>query len=326
MARPLPVLATLLLLIFYPIPNANAQGAGTPAWIREQVARLTNSDVMVRKTAKDALLREAGRARPSSTYLKDLDAALIPLVKGRDVRARIIAGVLAEEVASKKPGPALEGVARALMESDSDATALIGTKVAKALLPATITLPTDPMPAAVVACVKTHPDSGEITEEAYAALTLQAARENQAGPPAGAIAAAVPAVLGLLETRIAAYGKVAPSNPAAEGGPTMLFLAIDGWQAVGTNGAMKDRILRDLGDLLCVQARAAADGNTDRALTETRRQTGQALGVTGGPGLQAAAENLMKPLDAVAPDEVDRRCAALDAAMPTGAKLTRAKR
>jgi hypothetical protein len=281
---------------------------------------------MVRKTAKDALLREAGRARPSSTYLKDLGAALIPLVKGRDVRARIIAGVIAEQVASKTPTPALEDVARALMESDSDATALIGTKVAKALLPATITVPKDPMPAAVVACVKAHPDSGEIAEEAYAALTLQAARQDQAGPAAGAIAAAVPAVLDLLETRIAAYGKGAPSDPAAEGGPTMLFLAIDGWQAAGTNAALKNRILRDLGDLLCVQARAAAEGNADRALTETRRQTGQALGVTGGTALQAAAEDLMKPLDNVAPDEVDRRCAALDDAMPAGAKLTRVKR
>jgi hypothetical protein len=324
MARLLPLLTPLLLLVCGPVAATNAQAAGTAAWVHQQVVKLTSQDVMVRKAARDALVREAARAGAAATYLKDLDDALVPLAKSHTVRERITAGVVAEQVASETPSAALEGVTQALMASDSDATALLGTKVARALLPATVTLPRDALSAAVVSCVKAHPDSGEIAGEAYAALTLRGMRKDGA-PPAGVIAAAVPAVLDMLELRISQYGERTAPKPAADGSVTM-FLAIDAWPAVSNSAPTRSRILRDLGDLLCVQARAAADGNADRPLAEARRQAGQALQVTGGPALQPATESLMKLLDTVAPDEVDRRCAALDAAMPPGAKLTRAKR
>lgn len=322
MPRPLSVLIPVVLLALCPMPRASAQG--TTAWVKEQVTKLTNPDKIVRKAAREALVREATRTGSPATYLADLDAALIPLARGRDVRARITAGVVAEQVAGEKPSPALEGIAQALMEG-SDATALLGTKVARALLPATITLSRDPLAAAVIACVKAHPDSGEIAEEAYAALTLQSARKNGAAPPAAMIAAAVPSVLNLLEVRIAAYGKDVPPKPSADS-KAAAFLALDGWPVLSASAPTANRILRDVGDLVCVQSRAVGDGSTDRSLKVAQRQAAQSLQVIGGAPLKSMTDELIKPLDGVAPDDVDRRCAALNQAMPPAAKLTRAMR
>ena len=326
MARPLLIVTPVVLLVLCPIPQANAQG--TKTWVNQQVTKLTNPDKMVRKAARDALVDEAKRPASPPTYLKDLNAALIPLARGRNFPAAITAGVVAEEVAGQKPSPALEGVAQALMANGSDAIALAGVKVARALVPTTITLAKDPLADSVVSCVKAHPESGEIAEEAYAALTLQAGRKNGAPPPA-ATTAALPVVLNLLEARIASYGEQAPPKPGADGA-VAVFLAIDASSAVLSGAPTTDRTLRDLGDLLCVQSRAVANGNSDRALNETRRQVGQALQVIAqgaqvtSPALESAIDALTKPLDgagAAAP-----LCAALNTAMPAGAKLTRAKR
>lgn len=325
MARPSIVLALFLLPTLYGTRAATAQAPGSTAWVGNQVKELTSSDVRASKAARDALAREADRSGSPATFPKDLNKALIPLAKSRNVRDRIAAGVVAEQVAAKTSSSALEGVARALMENDTAATALLGVKVAKALLPTVVTLPKDQTAAAVVACVKSHPDSGEIAEEAYAALTLQAGRKSESGPPAAAIVAAVPELLNLLEIRICGYGEHTPPKPGADG-KAAAFLALEAWPAVSTSAPTANRILRDLGDLVCVQVRAVGDGNTDRDLNASRRQATQSLQVVGGASLKTATDDLMKPLEGVDPGEIDRRCSALDSAMPPAAKLARAKR
>lgn len=314
MDRQLCKFASAFLLACLMSPLARAQAPGTASWVREQTTRLQDRDPAVQKRARQAILDQAARPGSPAAFIADLNSALSRLLKQKDVRWRVNAGVVAEEVAAKTGSPGLAPVAQEMMRDPSDAIALLGVKTAKYLVANTVLKPKDPLAPAIVGCVKLHPDSGVIAEEAYAALTLKP-NAASADPSAGAVKAVLPSLLDLIDIRLDLYGNGPPPSPGAEL-RAVLFLGVTGTTAVSNDAVMRSRALRSLGDLACVTARAAAEGNSDRGVKDLLRGACASLTLFApDPDLESATKELQTASNGTPSQNVEEQCGKLGAAL-----------
>jgi hypothetical protein len=292
------------------LPN-DLKNAGNPAarqgeiekFISTQVTRLQKGKESDRQEARDAIVKESTMigGQPNAAFLDVyatvLNKQLVPLAKSGDAHVRLNAAIALQKVARNANNAALADAATALANDSGTGVALWATKGAQAILPPLATTGTNTkLTAAVVAAVKKHPDSAEVAEEAYKALTMEFPRDLKR-LNAQAVPVLLPDALRLFEFRVGLYFTRTPPAPELEknGATFLTFGAV--WNhpaAAKHHGA----IMQSLANLIGVAAQhAAARGpGANKEFIDLLRETGNVLAVVGGAvkdaDMQAAAKAL----------------------------------
>ena len=258
------------------------------AFISGELGRLQGKNAAAQKAAKDALIAEStghGDIIPTAeyqqTYARVLAQQLQPLTKNPVLRVRLLAAIVAGQVAAdtvKSNGPGeFESLAMVLINDKEDAVVLRGVELAKYVIGALAVQGKSPasLDKAVIAAVKNHPDRGYFAEEAYSALTLE--------PYPDSLGKAAPVVLqdllALMNERTAQYATAPPPSPQAEEKATK-FLAVDANSAASAPG-VRNQVLKALGEGACAVLNQIAQGNNSPEMVSAARAFGGALQVFG---------------------------------------------
>jgi len=265
---------------------------GTAAWIHRQTQDLCSPDDKRTQVARRTLLQATESSRLPTSYPADIAEALSAVLKEGNCRARLNASVVAERVSAKTGSPALAPLARELMADKLVPVALWGVKTAKPLIVASAAQSSgkDSLAAAIVACVKEHPDSGAVIDEAYAALT-----PKSDVPDAAVTKAVLPHLLGLTEWRLGRFDADQPSTFTSEQAIDT-FVAINAWPAAAPPDQRK--IIDDLVGLTCVVADAVANGQQDRAVVDSARSHANAVEAIAAQAKNVPLGNAAKTFEA----------------------------
>ena len=260
--------------------------ATVTAKVNEQVAKLTGQDVEAAKLARQAIIDEVDLAGGGATpdfqkeYIKAVVNAVQPLMsksKKDQYNAAVIIGSLAQRVEKNNVADILAPQVKQMLASKDNFVNYWAIKASRYVLAATVanTGKDGGLSKLIVDEVKKGDNAGVMAEEAYNALALDPLKGGngqvkQAGITAGML-------MDLLEWRISLYKAGSPPpNPPAERTATT-FLSFNGWNALSTNPADRDRAMKDIGDLACSQLNALSLGY-EADLADAAAGTGFSIG------------------------------------------------
>lgn len=294
--------------------NPGARQDEIEKFVSAQVAKLQKGKAPAdRQEARNVLVRETTMVggQPNAAFLNVyasvLNKQLLPVAKNSDAHARLNAAIALQGVAERANNGALAEAATVMAADPGAGVVLWAAKGAQSILPSLAAAGENTrLTGAIVAAVKKHPDSPDLAEDAYRALTLDFPR-NLKLLNAKAVPVLLPDVLKLFEFRVARYVKQTPAAPwLDEIGANFLTFGV-----VWNHPAAAKRhpaIMQQLSNLIGVAAQhAAARGpNDNKEFIDLIRRTGPALAVVGGhlkdPDIQAAAKALQ---DVRAADEAE---------------------
>jgi hypothetical protein len=191
-------------------------------------------------------------------YSKEINDALLPLIKSDQMRVRLLAGIVAGRVAERTGNIALLPIATGLLNDKNDAVLLWGMRVGRYVLPSLLRtgLQNSPLGQQMADVVHAHPEI-PLANDAYDAADLP----PEAGGPA--LQAAAEQTLLLLRTRVNVYTKACPVDPQADSTGTT-FLTIRAWGALPPE--QRFEATQEISDLLSVMAqRCLVDGSDHMA-------------------------------------------------------------
>jgi hypothetical protein len=266
------------------------------AWVKQQVADLGGADPAKRSAAKDALLAQANgpAGQPASptyldAYANALNTELTPLAASKELPTRLIAGIVAAQVAQKADNTQLLPVTLTLMGDPSEAVAYWGVRAAKYVLPAVLRNPlfqkNNKLQPAILATVKKHlggPLGGPMADEGYKALTLQLLDTGKTDPNLRLV---IGDMIELLRTRLELYKRATvPPEPLAERTPSSFLVHPTAvWpQATKEQRVAAMQAMSDLIGLASQHAQTTADTAQRDALTLLIQQMAKALWVAAG--------------------------------------------
>jgi hypothetical protein len=253
------------------IPDATKQAAALGS---DQVQQIDSAVAAVAKTiadGSDPTAQSAGRVwlvngsfdatgnAGSAVYLhayaQSVNNNLLAMVSaGANFRAKLQAGLAAQQIAEAAKGTELVPLATALLRDPAAAVGLVGMKAAGALMPAILNenqLSPDEnkLLDQMLATIAAHPRpplGGLIVEEAYNAL--QQPVFGQGNALAKQITPVlVPMVFKLAEQRLAAYQTAPPDNPQADSTGLVILFSRDVWLGGdGISGLTADQQLETL--------------------------------------------------------------------------------
>jgi hypothetical protein len=291
----------------------DAERQALQGWIRQQVADLSGTDPAKRSAAKDALLAQANgpSGQPASptyldAYANALNTELAPLAAHNDLQIRLIAGIVAAQVAAKADNTQLMPVTLTLMGDKSEAVAYWGVRAAKHVLPAVLRNPlfqkNNKLQPMIVSTVKSHLSgalSGPIVAEGYGALTLLLLDTNKPDPNLRLV---VGDMLDLFRARLELYKRATvPPEPIAERTPTGFLIHPAVWPAQTTK-EQRVAAMQAMSDLIALASQHAqtADPQQRDALSLLIQQTAKSIWV-GADGLKSDAAASQAIKDAVTP-------------------------
>jgi hypothetical protein len=302
--------------------------SGVRPFIAGEIARLRNKSPATQKMGKEALIAECvGSGDVTATpeyqiaYARELNQQLKALRKDPSIRVRLAAAIVAAEVAGKTDktdAPAeFDALARDVMTDKEDAIRLWGVKLAKYVIGDLAQQGKDikAIDKSVLAVVKDRPDSGYLAEEAYAGLTLEPYQKSDGF--AKAAPAVLPDLLNLMAERTAQYATAVPGSPQAEEKAT-IFLAVTA-QSVASAPAVRNQVLKTLGDAACAVLTQIANGNNSSELVSVARAEGGALNVfgqnLGNAALAAAGQAISSVSPSTPSNTLTTNCTALAGAL-----------
>jgi hypothetical protein len=287
--------ASQAALISTAIKTASPLPAGANATItaeiNKQVAKLSNPDATVVRAARQALIDEADTSGGGASdayqtqYVNTLVTALTPLLMGQDKvlqrNAAVIIGGVAGKVEKNDLADLFKPQIEAMVKSKDVAVAYWGVKAARfALQSAAIKTGKDGgFGKIIVDCVKNSKDGSVLIEEAYQGLTFDSLKSNPPGGPRaqGALSAVgLSFLLDLLEWRVGLYrAGTPPGNPQADSIATG-FLPYTAWHALQANTQLRDRAMKDVGEIACVQLMTGVNDHGAELVDATQR-TGESI-------------------------------------------------
>ena len=285
--------------------DATPRQAEIEKFISAQVAKLQKGKESDRQAARALLARESGGAgvAPSESYLRVyatvLNKQLEPLAKHPDAHVRLNSAIALQRAAAKANNAALAPAAARFTRDARPGVALWGAKAAQFILPAVAAAgKRSDLTAALVEAVRKNPDSAELTEEAYRALTLDV-RTNPKRLNAQAVPVLLPDALKLFELRVSQYAKSRPPAPDLDQ-TGAIFLTIGPVWDHPAAAKLRPAIMQQLSNLIgfAAQHAAAREGDDREAFINLLRNSGDALAVVGASAgvkdanIQAAAKSL----------------------------------
>lgn len=347
--RPTALLFTLFFLLvcsWCSPASAQRAGGGLPAdlksaadarprraeiekFITAQVAKLQKGKVAEREAARDLLDRESKLvgAAPSPSYLEVyatvLNKQLVGLAKHEVPHARLNAAIALQRVAKNANNGALAVAATTFAQDPSAGVVLWAAKAAQFIIPPLATAgKTTKLTAALVAGVRKHPDSGDLADEAYKALTMEI-RNNPQRVNESAVGVLLPDVLKLFEFRVQQYEKTTPPAPRVDERGA-IFLTIGRVWSNPATAKSHPAIMQQLSNLIGFTAQHVAareENDARKQFTDLLQQAGDALTVVADARgvkdaeLKAAAKALVDISPATENEELTTRAEAAYAAI-----------
>ncbi|HZZ45116.1 MAG TPA: hypothetical protein VFE58_19425 [Tepidisphaeraceae bacterium] len=254
-------------------------------WIGGQVQRLTGTEVLQQTSARETLVAGGNGSAPyAEAYAKSLDAALTPVIKGTDFRARLNAAIIVARVAEKTKSPALHDITMLLIGDKNEGMVLWGVKAARYVVPAIYAAQgasaKPDMIDAVSQAAGQWKESGPIVAEAYQVLAPQLTGMASPGP---LVKATLKPLLTLMAARNKEYIAGVPVEPTAEN-TALLFVSLGPvWGMLSP--AEQAGVMQQISDLvgLAGERWVTASRVDQEHLTPLLQLAGKALSVLGQP-------------------------------------------
>jgi hypothetical protein len=311
------------------IPDPDRQSIA--AWVKQQAAQLSDADPAKRTTAKDALLNHANgpQGQPASptyldVYANAVTTELAPIAGNKDLPVRLIAGIVAANVAQKADNTQLLPVTLTLLNDKSEAAVYWGIRAARHVLPAVLRNPllqkNNKLQPAIVAAVKNNLSGalgGPIAAEGYMALTLNLLDPTPRIDPN--LKLVIDDMQQLFRLRVDQYkGATPPPEPQAARTPTLFLAHPNVWPIQNQNPKQRLNAIQTMSDLigLASQHVQGADTHARETLSQLIAQTAKAMWVAAGDfkgspeqavAIQKAVEPLMKISPQTPPLEIKSR-------------------
>ena len=270
--------------------------------INDQVAKLSAKEPETVKLARQTLIDESDISGSSASpayqtqYMKSLAKALAPLMANglpSQRNSAVILGSVAQKSEKNNVADVLVPQIKTMLASNDALVSYWAVKAAKYALAATVvnTGKDGGLGKLIIDEVKkADATAGLLIEEAYSALTLEPLRDPQGR--VSQAAATMGLVMDLLEWRTNLYkAGTTPPSPGAEKTATG-FLTFNAWQVISASPTDRDRAMKDVGDLACVQLNALSLGY-EAELADAAVNTGNSIGalalhLNNDPDLMAA--------------------------------------
>jgi hypothetical protein len=307
-------------------PDAKARTPEITAFIDMQVKALADDKKPdAQQRARTLLDQESrgGGATPSASYLSVyatvLNDKLLPLADSPSPRVRLNAAVALQKVAKNANNAALAPAAAKFAKDDSFAVALWATKASQPIMiPLALAGTKSDLPGAIVDAVRKHqkPKTGELTEEAYRALTLGGGFKNI---NENSVSVVTPSLLELLKYRNGLYATATPPRPELEG-MAILHLTLARLSETKTGRKLRPQVVQEVSNLIGLLAQHAVARDTPEARKPFVDLLGRAgdglVQISGRPELKGAnLEVVGKALQDLRPgmadEEITNRAAAV---------------
>jgi hypothetical protein len=271
-----------------------------------------------------------------SQYAKSVIAALAPILSIKDpnqqnqrLNAAIVLGDVARQVSRTQVADLFDATAQTMLKDKSWPIVFWGLKISRYALANAVqnkNAKAVGLAQDIVTAVEAHPDSAEIIEEGYQALTLEPLRTPTSPdlPNFNAgMAITLPRVLDLFEWRTPLFQAGLPTAPAAENAPANMLPA-NAYGIISADPKIQTRTLKAIGALTATQLTAIKDalanGSLDPELVTAVKGLGNAINAfgvkMGDQNILQAGSQISQLGSSPASSTVDSAIAALHTAIP----------